>query len=1723
MQRRKDSMVQGSAASRRDAAAPGLDGHRDALTRCLSLDLEVGRADDRIHAVAGVRPDTGQSVAVPRVGRNPALARLDELSDGADFLLGHNLIDFDLPHLRAANPGLRLLNLPAVDTLRLNPLAFPRNPYHHLVKHYQDGSLVRGRLNDPELDARLVLEVFENQQRAFRETGPELLTAWHWLTTTDGGTGFDLFFSSVRQTARPSATEAHAAIQQCLRGNGCRVQAQQAVDDAAQQGWEMAYALAWLSVSGSNSVMPPWVRHQFPGVGRLVRQLRDRPCGDGGCEWCLERHDARGELSRWFGFDDFRPEPAGEDGRPLQQTIVEAAMAGEHLLGILPTGAGKSLCYQLPALSRYDKTGALTVVISPLVALMADQVAGLVAREIGACVTVNGMLSMPERADALERIRLGDAGIVIISPEQLRSVSLRRVLDQREVGCWVLDEAHCLSRWGHDFRPDYRYVGRFIRERAGDDPVPPVLCLTATAKPDVKAEITDYFKEELGIDLRVFDGGARRTNLDFVVVPTRGSAKFDDIHQLLQEDLPDHVPGGAIIYCATRQHSEEVAQFLQEKGVAADHFHAGLSPETKKQVQESFIRGGLRAIAATNAFGMGIDKPDVRLVVHADIPGSLENYLQEAGRAGRDQRAARCVLLYAQDDVERQFGMSARSRLSRREIHGVLRALRNLDRRKRLDGRVVATSGEILREEDEGVFERDTATDDTRVRTAVAWLEEAVMLTREENRVQVFPSSLRVASIEEARARLARADILAVYREQLLTICRALFEADADEGISTDDLMAASGLTPEEVRKALHDLEGLGIASNDTAITAFVHSGVERASRRRFRQAEALEQGLIDLMRENAPDQARGEVFPLHLRNATQELKNEGHSHALPELVRGVVRSIAADGRGEGGGGGSLGLRGRDRETVQVTLQRDWGPLAKTAELRRTAAGLLLDHLLSALPQGARGTDLLAETTMGNLLSAVKSDLVLNGQVRHPDRLMDRALLWLHEQEVIRLNKGMAVFRPAMTILLQPGRRGFAQADFASLQLHYDEQVRQIHVMAEYAQHGLRPTADHLNLAMDYFSLAEDQFLERWLPDRDRELARQTTPESWRAIVEGLNNPVQRRIVADDREQTNVLVLAGPGSGKTRVLVHRIAYLVRVRRENPRGILALAYNRHAAVEIRRRLADLIGDDARRVTVLTCHGMAMRLVGASFAGRANRLEQDDFHEVMRQAVAQLRGQGLPPEEADEHRERLLAGFRWILVDEYQDIGPEQYDLISALAGRTIEESDEKLTMFAVGDDDQNIYAFNGSSTEFIRRFEADYEARPAYLTDNYRSTGHIIAAANAVIEPARQRMKEGREIEINRARAQDPPGGDWTLVDPVARGRVQVLPAGDSPVAQAQAAMAELKRLSERITDWDWSRCAVISRNWGDLDPVRSLCELEGIPVQMANEEFTGVWHLRETRALVDWLRGRDSRLVSNARLEAWLAGQAPNPWTGLLREAVAEYALETGDSETPVESFIEWLAEWGREVRRRQHGLLLLTAHRAKGLEFDHVVVLDGDWARVGKDEDGDAPRRLYYVAMTRAMRTLTLMRLPGAHPFQDALTGAPDTSFRDAPAALPAPAPELSRSYRRFSLGDVFLSFAGYRQPGQPVHAAIAALSPGDPLQVRAGSGRWELLDQNGVVVGQLARNFRPPPGMRCEYATVLAVVRWDRERSEPQFQANLRTDAWEVVVPELVFQPDR
>jgi ATP-dependent DNA helicase RecQ len=1689
------------------------------VDRCLSIDLEVNPGSAEVFAFAAVRCRDPEKVIFRKADRQSALDRLEKMASEAEFLLGHNILRHDLPHLAAARPSFgRLLSKP-VDTLWLNPLAFPRNPYHHLVKHHQDGRLQAGHVNDPELDARLVFQVLENQMQAFAglaQRAPGILEAYHYLTTCGpGNDGFDALFSDLRRAPRPSPIEAEQAILRLLEGRACAARVQEALQllSSPERGWPMAYALSWISVAGGDSVMPPWVRAQFREASQIVKDLRDNAC-DAHCHWCREKNDPRKALSRWFGFNSFRAEPKDDVGRPLQERIVAEAMAGRSVLGILPTGTGKSVCYQIPALSRFDKTGALSVVISPLVALMADQVQGLARHGISSSVTINGLLSLPERHAALDQIRMGDAAILLISPEQLRNPSVRSILAQREVGYWILDEAHCISKWGHDFRPDYRYVSRFIREYSGDREPAPVVCLTATAKPEVMRDIRDHFLSRLGLDLLLLDGGATRDNLTFEVHETHRSRKLADILDTVERALPQQGVSGAVVYCATRAATEKVAGFLQQQGLAADYFHAGLTPDRKQETQERFRVGDLRIIVATNAFGMGIDKPDIRLVIHGDIPGSLENYIQEAGRAGRDRSPAVCVLLYNTDDVERQFSLSARSRLARHEISGILKALRRLDARGKHRGGVVATPGEIVREDMAQEFERDSATDDTRVKTAIAWLEESTLLAREENRVQVFPSSLRIRTMQEVDTILTKADITGTRREQLTKLVQHLMTASADAGVSTDELSGASGLTGGALRKALSDLEALGIATDDTAITIFVHVGVEGASRQRFHLASALETSLIVALRENAPDAEDGEAYPLNLTTTCQMLRDHGHVGVRPDLIEAHLRSFAQDGRDEDGGRGNVHLQKLNRSTCLLRLQRSWEALSRTAEMRRRGSELLLMHLEGLVTKGTRGKDIRVETTIGKLQGAIMEDVFLKASVRDKTKLLSRALMWLHEQGVITLGRGLTIFRPAITVNLRPGAGQFTLKDFLPLEEHYREQTAQTHIMAAYASRGLTSIREAERLASDYFQLEKEIFLRRWMPDRPGELRRQTTPESWRRIVDGLGSQTQSKIVADDREQTNVLVLAGPGSGKTRVLVHRVAYLVRIRREDPRGILVLTYNRHAAVEIRKRLKDLIGDDALSVTVSTCHALAMRLAGASFAGQMDTDRERNFDKVVVEATALLRGDGLQKEEAEALRETLIEGYRWILVDEYQDIGPEEYGLIAAVAGRSLDDQEQRLSLFAVGDDDQNIYAFAGASIEFIRRFEADYNTKPTFLIENYRSTAAIIAAANRVIAPAAGRMKAEHDILIDRARAKAPEGGVLANLDPVGQGRVQLLHF--SIERQAQGAVDELVRLSQLVPDWSWSRSAIIACEWRLLEPVRSYCEAIGIPVQLASETLPPFWRLREVRAFLAFVRAAPAKMITIAQVQEYIAAQPQNCWWTMISDAVSALSVELDGRTVPVADFIEMLAEWARDARQEQRGLMLLTAHRAKGLEFDDVVILDGGWDRNSRKEDRDAPRRLFYVAMTRARRSLAMITSKDKHPIVGHETKA--LLQRRNMNKLNA---DKGRSHRYQPVEPqmVDLSWTGRLGSLHPAHAALTGLQTDDPVSLIEIDGQWLIQNTDRVTIGRMAKSYRPPGGLRFIRGSARSIIQWRKIDNGEEYQEALRQEAWEVVLPEWVF----
>ena len=300
----------------------------DILSRCLSIDLEVDPKEARIFAFAAVPEGDGEGIVHRKGDPKAALEKLDLFCAGFAHVVGHNILRHDLPHLMAVSPRFAKLSDGPIDTLWLNPLAFPRNPYHHLVKHYRDGRLQSGHVNDPELDARLVFEVLRNQIYAFvslNGSSPETMIAYHWLCCRGPGSdGFDRLFSDVRGASIPTEAEAHSAIQTLLKDVACGAQVEAVLERLSDTGlgWPMAYALAWISVAGGDSVMPPWVRAQFRDAARLVKDLRDTNCRDPHCAYCAEHNDPTRALERWFGFPGFRPEPVDEDGRPLQEKIV---------------------------------------------------------------------------------------------------------------------------------------------------------------------------------------------------------------------------------------------------------------------------------------------------------------------------------------------------------------------------------------------------------------------------------------------------------------------------------------------------------------------------------------------------------------------------------------------------------------------------------------------------------------------------------------------------------------------------------------------------------------------------------------------------------------------------------------------------------------------------------------------------------------------------------------------------------------------------------------------------------------------------------------------------------------------------------------------------------------------------------------------------------------------------------------------------------------------------------------------------------------------------------------------------------------------------------------------------------------------------------------------------------------------------------------------------------
>ena len=832
---------------------------RDA-SRWAFVDVEVGLKDKRIHDIGILRWDDAKFHS----GRKK---EAKEFLDGVDFICGHNVVHHDVKYLF----GDEHIRWGLVDTLYMSPLLFPERPYHHLLK---DDKLMSDQVNNPLNDCEKAYDLLLDEMEAWKRLPRELTLIY--ATLLHGVPEFSGFLD-MADAGCCEKEELPGHIYTFFHGRICQnVDLRSLVE---KQPVELAFSLALITTTERNSITPPWVLYTYPNVENVVRLLRHTCCADG-CDYCRSLLDVHTNLKHFFGYNQFRT----YEGEPLQENAVRAAVTGKSLLAIFPTGGGKSLTFQLPALMESQTVHGLTVVISPLLSLMKDQVDNLAERGITEAVTINGLLDPVSRSLAIDRVQSGDASLLYIAPEMLRSKTIERILQARHVVRFVIDEAHCFSSWGQDFRVDYLYIGKFIREYQNrkrlQQPIP-ISCFTATAKQKVIQDICDYFKQTLGLDLQLFASSASRTNLRYSVIHAdTDEVKYSRLRSLIAEsDCP------VIVYVSRTKRTRLLAEKLTRDGYKALAFNGQMDADEKIANQESFMNDRVRIIVATSAFGMGVDKSDVGLVIHYDISDSLENYVQEAGRAGRDPHLeARCYVLYSDGDLDKHFMLLNQTKLSISEIQQVWRAVKDMTKQRM---RVCCSALEIARKAgwDDSVSDMET-----RVRTALAALEQAGYLQRGNNVPHVYATGITVKNMDEARRRIAESLLFEKEEvEKAVRIIKSLISQrsvakaqDAEAESRIDYLADMLELSKKEVVSAVERMRQEGILADTKDISAYLYDSgeSERNSRQTLRRFVELERYILD----HIPDDT--------LRISCKQFNDDAHKAGITTASEKDIRTL---------------------------------------------------------------------------------------------------------------------------------------------------------------------------------------------------------------------------------------------------------------------------------------------------------------------------------------------------------------------------------------------------------------------------------------------------------------------------------------------------------------------------------------------------------------------------------------------------------------------------------------------------------------------------------------------------------------------------------------------------------------------------------------------------------------------------------------------------------------
>ena len=1457
------------------------------------VDVEVSVSDRKVQDIGALRYDGSYY-------HKASKKDLVEFLRGVSFVCGHNLVHHDAKYLL----GNEQSEIALVDTLYLSPLLFPEKPYHKLVK---DDKLVSEQLNNPLNDCKKAEELFWDEVNKWRSLPAEIKELYSSLLYEEKEfKGFLQFVDAPSPDKRKLASQ----IRDSYKGRIC---AHSDIESLIKQ-WPcaLAYALAIIDTTDYRSNTPAWVIRNYPEIEYVMKLLRHTRCASG-CSYCDKQMDVHQKLKQFFGFDQFRL----FEGENLQEKAAQAAVDGKSLLAIFPTGGGKSLTFQLPALMAGHSVHGLTVVISPLQSLMKDQVDNLADKGITEAVTINGLLDPISRSLAIERVSSGEASLLYIAPEMLRSRTIERILLSRNVVRFVIDEAHCFSSWGQDFRVDYLYIGKFISEyqkRKGNGHQIPVSCFTATAKQKVIQDITDYFERWLGVHLELFATSASRTNLRYSVIHTESDDdKYLKLRQLISEsDCP------AIVYVARTKRSLELAEKLSRDGFPALPYNGKMEADDKTSNQEAFMNDEVRIIVATSAFGMGVDKKDVGLVVHYDISESLENYVQEAGRAGRDPSLeARCYVLYGDDDLDKHFVLLNQTKISFSEIQQVWKAIKGFTKNRM---RTECSALEIARS---AGWDYSVSEIESRVRTALSALEQSGYIERGNNNPHVYATGILVPNLDDARSKIENSILFEKKEvEKAVRIIKSLISQkyisraqDIEAESRVDYLADILGMTKMEVVSIVERMREAGILADSKDLSAYLRipGSSQKKSNTGFERFAKLERFIL----EHIPSEGLSTSYKQLNDNAIRE----GIETSTEKDVRTLLHFLTIK--------GYIRRDDYNLHNIRVSLQSDREDLLKRFEKRTKICRFAIDWLYSQIETKPEEEEPSAvHFSEVELLRRFKDKeaSLLEDKVNANLTDVEEALLYLSRIGSLTLEGGFFVLYNAMEIRrIKDNKFKYRVDDYAMLNEFYKQKIQQIHIVGEYANLMVKDYGAALAYVQDYFQMDYRKFVSKYFKgERAMQIQRNITPKKYHKIFGELSS-TQMEIISD-KESRCIVVAAGPGSGKTRVLVHKLASLLLLEDVKHEQLLMLTFSRAAATEFKQRILGLIGNAAHFVEIKTFHSYCFDLLGL-----IGNLE--DSEDVVKRAASMIDNGEVEPNRISK---------TVLVIDEAQDMSADEFALVQALM-----KQNEEMRVIAVGDDDQNIYEFRGSDSKYLYELTRLPGSRFVEMTENYRNSSRVVEFSNFFAQRIRNRLKRTPIISMSEE-------------------------AGDVCVTHFSSEHLFLPLTEELLSRPRNGRIGVLTQTNEEAVIMLALLLSRNINAKLIQSadgfRFSSLAEVRYFMRLLD--RGVASPIIPE---ESWKDAKEKT-FSKYESSTSLEYLkrclslFESTNKKKYHTDFKEFVYESELEdfCNTEKADVTVSTIHKSKGCEYDDVYMLVSD-----RYSPKDEQLRRLYVGMTRAKKNL--------------------------------------------------------------------------------------------------------------------------------------------------------